>query len=145
VRPPLLTGPSPHRRKSSFCKVERRADRHRPTPLDRPPTRLGSRRFRSPVAHPLRLAAHPTRFRPGPLTSRATPPIGRSADVIRVDLAHQSRSGRAMMGAVESARGHLLVATPQLMDPNFARSVVLVLEHSEDGALGVVLNRPSSE
>lgn len=49
------------------------------------------------------------------------------------------------MGAVESARGHLLVATPQLMDPNFARSVVLVLEHSEDGALGVVLNRPSSE
>jgi len=43
----------------------------------------------------------------------------------------------------ESARGRLLVATPTLYDPNFSRSVVLVLEHTEDGALGVVLNRPS--
>ncbi|HMF04190.1 MAG TPA: YqgE/AlgH family protein [Acidimicrobiia bacterium] len=43
----------------------------------------------------------------------------------------------------ESARGRLLVATPTLYDPNFFRSVVLVLEHGADGALGVVLNRPS--
>ena len=43
----------------------------------------------------------------------------------------------------ESLRGRLLVATPTLYDPNFLRTVVLVLEHSEDGALGVVLNRPS--
>ena len=43
----------------------------------------------------------------------------------------------------ESVRGRLLVATPTLEDPNFFRSVVLVLEHGEDGALGVVLNRPS--
>jgi len=49
-----------------------------------------------------------------------------------------------MIGGVsESVRGRLLVATPTLYDPNFFRSVVLVLEHSEDGALGVVLNRPS--
>lgn len=41
-------------------------------------------------------------------------------------------------------KGRLLVATPALGDPNFARTVVLVLEHSaEDGALGVVLNRPT--
>ena len=40
--------------------------------------------------------------------------------------------------------GGLLVATPQLDDPNFRRSVVLVLEHDLDGGtLGVVLNRPS--
>ncbi len=38
--------------------------------------------------------------------------------------------------------GRLLVATPQLLDPNFARTVVLVLEHDEPGAVGVVLNRP---
>jgi len=38
--------------------------------------------------------------------------------------------------------GKLLVAAPSLVDPNFARTVVLVLEHSPLGALGVVLNRP---
>ena len=40
-------------------------------------------------------------------------------------------------------RGQLLVATPDLQDLNFSRTVVLVLEHSPEGALGVVLNRPS--
>jgi len=39
--------------------------------------------------------------------------------------------------------GRLLVATPDLGDPNFRRTVVLVLDHGDDGALGVVLNRPS--
>lgn len=38
--------------------------------------------------------------------------------------------------------GRLLVATPSLHDPNFERTVILLLEHGE-GALGVVLNRPS--
>lgn len=41
------------------------------------------------------------------------------------------------------AAGRLLVATPQLADPNFERTVVLVLDHDETGSLGVVLNRPS--
>jgi putative transcriptional regulator len=44
---------------------------------------------------------------------------------------------------VESLRGHLLIAGPNLLDPNFWRTVVLVGEHSEEGALGVVLNRTS--
>jgi putative transcriptional regulator len=39
--------------------------------------------------------------------------------------------------------GRLLVASPQLGDPNFERTVVLVLDHGADGALGVVLNRPT--
>lgn len=39
--------------------------------------------------------------------------------------------------------GRLLVATPLLVDPNFARSVVLLIDHDEEGALGVVLNRPT--
>ncbi len=39
--------------------------------------------------------------------------------------------------------GRLLVASPMLMDPNFARAVVLMLAHSDEGALGLVLNRPS--
>jgi len=43
-----------------------------------------------------------------------------------------------------SLRGRLLVATPPLVDPNFDRTVVLVLEHGpEDGAIGIVLNRPT--
>ena len=37
----------------------------------------------------------------------------------------------------------LLVATPQLVDPNFADTVVLLLDVDENGALGVVLNRPT--
>ncbi len=38
--------------------------------------------------------------------------------------------------------GRLLVATPVLKDPNFRRSVVLLLDHSDQGALGIVVNRP---
>jgi hypothetical protein len=42
-----------------------------------------------------------------------------------------------------SLRGRLLVATPGLIDPNFFRTVVLVIAHTSEGAAGVVLNRPS--
>ncbi len=45
------------------------------------------------------------------------------------------------MGELEA--GRLLVATPELVDPNFERTVVLLLDVDEDGSLGVVLNRPS--
>jgi putative transcriptional regulator len=44
---------------------------------------------------------------------------------------------------VESAGGKLLIAGPSLIDPNFWRTVVLIVEHSEEGAFGLVLNRPS--
>lgn len=40
--------------------------------------------------------------------------------------------------------GALLVATPALLDPNFERAVVLLLDVDESGALGVILNRPTS-
>jgi putative transcriptional regulator len=43
-----------------------------------------------------------------------------------------------------SLRGYVLVAGPALLDPNFRRTVVLMGEHGEEGALGVVLNRPSA-
>jgi putative transcriptional regulator len=46
-----------------------------------------------------------------------------------------------MMGEVESLGGSLLIAGPGLWDPNFRRTVVLVGQHDEDGAVGVVLNR----
>src|SRR5688572_12556802 len=44
---------------------------------------------------------------------------------------------------MESLRGKLLIASPVLADPNFARSVVLITEHGDDGAMGIVLNRPA--
>jgi putative transcriptional regulator len=44
----------------------------------------------------------------------------------------------------ESLAGQLLLASPALRDPNFARTVVLVGLHSDEGAMGLVLNRPSS-
>jgi putative transcriptional regulator len=47
------------------------------------------------------------------------------------------------MSSVDSIRGKLLVAGPALHDPNFWRTVVLVVEHTEEGALGLVLNRPT--
>ena len=45
---------------------------------------------------------------------------------------------------MDSLRSQLLVASPQLMDPNFARTVVLITEHNEEGAMGIVLNRPAT-
>jgi putative transcriptional regulator len=44
---------------------------------------------------------------------------------------------------VDSLRGNLLLASPALVDPNFRRSAVILGEHGELGALGVILNRPS--
>ena len=44
-----------------------------------------------------------------------------------------------------SCKRKLLVATPPLTDPNFDRTVVYMLEHTSDGAVGVVLNRPTDE
>jgi putative transcriptional regulator len=44
---------------------------------------------------------------------------------------------------MESVAGQLLVAGPALVDPNFARTVVLVAAHSEEGGMGVILNRPT--
>ena len=44
---------------------------------------------------------------------------------------------------MSSVRGRLLVATPTLLDPNFHRTVVAMLEHGDEGALGIVLDRPT--
>ena len=48
-----------------------------------------------------------------------------------------------MHGPMDFLDGQLLVASPTMSDPNFARAVVAIANHDADGALGIVLNRPS--
>lgn len=58
--------------------------------------------------------------------------------------ADHRQNGGVIHGAAPT-KGRLLVATPPLEDPHFDRTVVYVLEHRDDGALGVIINRPSDE
>ena len=44
---------------------------------------------------------------------------------------------------MQSLKGHLLVASPSLVAPIFARTVLLMLDHTEEGAAGLILNRPT--
>ncbi|MBI4586551.1 MAG: YqgE/AlgH family protein [Planctomycetes bacterium] len=43
---------------------------------------------------------------------------------------------------MDSLKGSFLVASPGLVDPNFARTVVFIVEHNAEGAFGLVLSRP---
>jgi len=45
---------------------------------------------------------------------------------------------------MKSTKGHFLIASPHLADSNFFRSVVLMVQHDEEGAFGLVLNRPTN-
>jgi putative transcriptional regulator len=45
----------------------------------------------------------------------------------------------------KSLAGHFLVASRYLRDPNFVHSVVLMIHHTDEGAMGVVINRPSDK
>ena len=75
---------------------------------------------------------------PGDRSPRWWPPGPRDAKI----WAWRRRTG-ARCAALEPAAGRLLVATPLLGDPHFARTVVYLLEHDGGGTVGVVLNRPS--
>jgi putative transcriptional regulator len=46
---------------------------------------------------------------------------------------------------MNSLAGQFLVASPHLRDPNFVRTVVLMLQHEDQGALGVIINRPGDK
>ena len=46
-----------------------------------------------------------------------------------------------MFAIMKSLQGQLLIAAPSLIDPNFFRTVILLVQHGEEGALGLVLNR----
>src|SRR2546430_6866210 len=44
---------------------------------------------------------------------------------------------------MDSLTGQLLIASPAILDPNFRRTVVFVTAHTDEGAVGLILNRPS--
>ncbi len=46
---------------------------------------------------------------------------------------------------VPSLAGQFLIATPEMQDPRFAETVVLMIRHNRDGAMGIVINRPVGE
>ncbi len=45
--------------------------------------------------------------------------------------------------AIDSLTNHILIAMPTLADPNFFQSVVLICQHTEEGAMGIIINRPT--
>ncbi|MBW7930656.1 MAG: YqgE/AlgH family protein [Gammaproteobacteria bacterium] len=46
------------------------------------------------------------------------------------------------MADITYLTGHLLIAMPAMSDPNFARTVSYICEHTDQGALGIIINRP---
>ena len=46
---------------------------------------------------------------------------------------------------MNSLKNHILIAMPHLADPYFGKSVVLLCDHTTEGAMGVVVNRPISD
>lgn len=50
------------------------------------------------------------------------------------------------LGAPEgSLKGQLLIAAPEMDDPRFAHAVILMVQHDQGGALGIIINRPAGE
>lgn len=47
-----------------------------------------------------------------------------------------------MLSSIPAASGRILISEPFMMDPNFKRSVILLTEYSEEGAMGFILNHP---
>ena len=67
----------------------------------------------------------------------------RTTAAVRADVAHaRSPTEPSSDDAQAFFAGRLLVASPQIEEETFRRSVVLLLHHDEEGAQGVILNRP---
>ena len=77
------------------------------------------------------------------MTSRAIPvPCPRDRKTRMSDLTRSQVTPEKHAPSGPSLTGHLLIAMPGLPDPEFARSVIYLCAHSEDGAMGIIVNRP---
>lgn len=61
---------------------------------------------------------------------------------LRIALLGAALAASSNVLALEPARGRMLVASPELRDPNFHKTVILLLDYSDDGAIGLIVNRP---
>src|SRR4051794_2822496 len=89
-----------------------------------------------------------------PIVRVAAPPINPASmpsPIVPVGIAPdsgkiggRSSTSHGVLGrlAMNTLKGHLLIATPRLNAPVFVRSVILMLDHGEDGAMGLILNHP---
>jgi putative transcriptional regulator len=68
-----------------------------------------------------------------------------AAILLPAAIVHAALPGAAQAPPRGSLAGQLLIAAPSLDDPNFARTVVLMVQHDARGAFGVVINRPLGE
>jgi putative transcriptional regulator len=79
------------------------------------------------------------------LHTRFSFPMSLPVGTIAATTAIQALEALIMASHEKSLTGHFLVASRYLRDPNFVRSVVLMIHHSDEGAMGVVINRPSDK
>lgn len=80
------------------------------------------------------------------MRKQAMPPLGRRRDAahtISMPIGHSSLHGRSERDDIAGTlKGRLLVATPAIGDPRFARSVIFICAHNDEHAMGLVLNKP---
>ena len=78
------------------------------------------------------------------LAALAIPEVGMAAaDRLATCELHEAAAGSPPRRGYRPRRGMFLLAAPRLSDPRFARTVILLLEYDETGALGLVVNRPT--
>ena len=72
-----------------------------------------------------------------------TEPASHSQNILTVRYLPPSFSRVTAQSSATLSKGKFLVASRDLNDPNFSESVILLLDYNENGALGVIINRPT--
>src|SRR5258708_3237822 len=80
-----------------------------------------------------------------PLTWLERPLLALAAILLPAALVHAALQNPAQAPGQASLAGQILIASPELRDPRFDHTVILMVRHSPGGALGIVLNRPLGE
>jgi putative transcriptional regulator len=68
-----------------------------------------------------------------------------AAVILPASLLHAALPSVPDVEGLTSLAGHLLIASPKLSDPPFDHAVIILARHSNEGALGIVINRPAGE